>query len=79
MSAEDAEAARKALATAHEKRQKEINATPEQKAAEDAKKAIDGVISSLGEELTARKALDPVTKAMAKHQDELNKLSGKRG
>ncbi|WP_454279936.1 TIGR02594 family protein, partial [Sphingomonas sp. Marseille-Q8236] len=76
LSAEDAEAARKALATAHEKRLKEINTTPEQKAAEDAKKAIDGVISSLGEELTARKALDPVTRAMAKHQDELNKLSG---
>ncbi|WP_454278971.1 TIGR02594 family protein [Sphingomonas sp. Marseille-Q8236] len=76
LSAEDAEAARKALATSHEKRLKEINTTPEQKAAEDAKKAIDGVISSLGEELTARKALDPVTKAMAKHQDELNKLSG---
>ncbi|QPT09719.1 TIGR02594 family protein [Sphingomonas paucimobilis] len=76
LSADEAEAARKALATAHEKRLKEINATPEQKAAEDAKKAIDGVISSLGEELTARKALDPVTKAMAKHQDELNKLSG---
>ena len=50
--------------------------TPEAKAAEDAKKQIDGVIASLGQELTARQALDPVQVKMAQHQAELAKLTG---
>jgi uncharacterized protein (TIGR02594 family) len=76
LSPEQAAAARTALKAAHDKRLADLSATPETKAAEDAKKAIDGVIQSLGQEVAARKTLDPVQRAMIKHQDELAKLTG---
>ncbi len=75
LSADQATAARAALKAANDKKLAEINLTPEAKAAADAKKSIDGVVASLGAELVARQALDPVQKAMAQHQDELAKLS----
>ncbi len=76
LSPEQAAAARAALKTAHDKRIADLAMTPEIKAADDAKKAIDGVIASLGAETKARATLDPVQRAMAKHQDELAKLTG---
>lgn len=76
LSPEDAAAAKIALKKAYDARVKDLNMTPEAKAAEDAKKQIDGVIASLGQELTARQALDPVQAKMAQHQAELAKLTG---
>lgn len=76
LSAEDADTARAALKKAYDARVKDLNMTPEAKAAEEAKKQIDGVIASLGAELTARQALDPVQAKMAQHQAELAKLTG---
>lgn len=76
LSPEDAAAAKAALKKAYDARVKDLGMTPEAKAAEDAKKAIDGVIASLGMELTARQALDPVQVKMAQHQAELAKLTG---
>ena len=76
LSPAEADAARAALATAHQERLDKINLTPEAKAAQDAKKSIDAVIVSLGQEVDARKALTPVQRDMIKHQDELAKLSG---
>jgi uncharacterized protein (TIGR02594 family) len=75
LTSEQATAARTALKAANEKRVAEINLTPEAKAADDARKSIDGVIASLGRELAARQALDPVQRAMAQHQDELARLN----
>lgn len=76
LSPEDAAAAKAALKKAYDARVKDLGMTPEAKAAEEAKKAIDGVIASLGMELTARQALDPVQVKMAQHQAELAKLTG---
>ncbi len=76
LSPEQAAAARAALTTAHDKRMADINMTPEAKAADDAKKAIDGVIASLAAETAARQTLDPVQVAMARHQADLAKLTG---
>ncbi|MFN3676797.1 MAG: TIGR02594 family protein [Sphingomonas pseudosanguinis] len=76
LSPEDATAARTALKKAYDARVKDLAMTPEAKAAEEAKKQIDGVIASLGQELTARQALDPVQVKMAQHQAELAKLTG---
>lgn len=76
LSPEQASAARAALTAAHDKRLADLAMTPEAKAADDAKRSIDGVIASLARETAARQTLDPVQRAMIQHQGELAKLTG---
>lgn len=76
LSPELADQARAAAAAARDKRLADLAMTPEIKAANDAKKSIDGVIASLAAETAARQTLDPVQQQMAKHQAELAKLTG---
>ena len=76
LSPEQAEQARAALSAASAKRMRELTLTPEARAAEDAKKSLDGLIASLGQEAQARATLDPVQRAMIQHQDDLAKLTG---
>jgi uncharacterized protein (TIGR02594 family) len=75
LTVEQATAARVALKAANDKKMAEINLTPEAKAANEAKKSIDGVIASVQQETAARKAANPVEQAMIEHRKELAELA----
>lgn len=49
----------------------EANYTPEMKAADEARKSIQGVIASLDQERAMRDELDPVQREMIKHREQL--------
>lgn len=75
LTVEQATAARTALKAANDKKLADINLTPEAKAANEAKKSIDGVIASLQQETATRAAASPVEQAMIEHRKELADLA----
>ena len=63
-----------AAAAANKVRMAELARTPESKAADEARKSIDGMIGSLKGEIAARQELDPIQRQMLQYRDELAKL-----
>lgn len=62
---------RDAAKAVRDQRIAEANYTPEMKAADEARKSIQGVIASLDQERAMRAELDPVQREMIKHRETL--------